>query len=73
MTTIHVAQRSAMRTIFAFPASAERTSRTIRWMELSSPTRVASMSKAPNWLTVPEATSSPTVLSTGRDSPVMTA
>ena len=42
-------------------------------MELSSPTLVARISKAPNWLTVPLDTSSPTVLSTGRDSPVMTA
>ena len=40
-------------------------------MELSSPTFVASISNAPNWLTVPLDTVSPTVLPTGRDSPVM--
>ena len=42
-------------------------------MELSSPTFTASISKAPNWFTVPLDTSSPAALSTGRDSPVMTA
>ena len=42
-------------------------------MELSSPTFTASMSKAPNWLTVPLETSSPSFLSTGIDSPVITA
>ena len=42
-------------------------------MELSSPTLVASMSKEPNWFTVPLDTSSPGPLSTGRDSPVITA
>ena len=42
-------------------------------MELSSPTLVAFISKVPNWFTVPEETSSPMVLSTGRDSPVITA
>ena len=57
----------------ALPASADRTKRIIRWMALSSPTLVAVMVKAPNWLTVPLATSSPTPLSTGRDSPVITA
>ena len=45
----------------------------MRWIELSSPTLVAFISKVPNWFTVPEETSSPTVLSTGRDSPVITA
>ena len=40
MTTIQVAQRSASRTILAFPASADCTSRIMRWMELSSPTLV---------------------------------
>ena len=73
MTTIQVAQRSARPTILALPASADCTSRIIRWMELSSPTRAARISKAPNWFTVPLDTSSPTVLSTGRLSPVMTA
>ena len=73
ITTIQVAHLSAIPTIFAFPASADCTSRIIRWMELSSPTLVARISKEPNWLTVPEETSSPTVLSTGRDSPVITA
>ena len=73
MTTIQVAQRSARPTILALPASADCTSRIIRWMELSSPTLVASISKAPNWFTVPLDTVSSTVLSTGRDSPVMTA
>ena len=46
MTTIHVAQRSAMSTIFALPASADCTSRIMRRMELSSPTFAALMSKA---------------------------
>ena len=73
MTTIQVAQRSARPTILALPASADWTRRIIRWMELSSPTLVASISKAPNWFTVPLETVSPTVLSTGRDSPVITA
>ena len=73
MTTIQVAQRSAMPTILALPASADCTRRIIRWMELSSPTFAASISKAPNWFTVPLNTSSPGPLSTGRDSPVMTA
>ena len=72
MTTIQVAQRSARPTILAFPASADWTSRIIRWMELSSPTLEASMSKEPNWLTVPLETGSPGPLSTGRDSPVIT-
>ena len=73
MTTIQVAQRSARFTILALPASADWTRRIIRWMELSSPTLVASMVKAPNWFTVPLATSFPSPLSTGRDSPVITA
>ena len=73
MTTIHVAQRSARPTILALPASADCTRRIMRWMELSSPTFVARISNAPKRLTVPEATSSPTVLSTGSDSPVITA
>ena len=73
ITTIHVAQRSASPTIFAFPASADCTSRIMRWMELSSPTRDARIVNAPNWLTVPLDTSSPALLSTGSDSPVMTA
>ena len=45
----------------------------MRCIELSSPTFVARISNAPNWLTVPLETSSPTDLSTGSDSPVMTA
>ena len=73
ITTIQVAQRSARPTILALPASADWTRRIIRWMELSSPTLVASISKAPNWFTVPLETSSPGPLSTGRDSPVITA
>ena len=44
----------------------------MRCIELSSPTRVARMSKLPKRLTVPEETSSPAALSTGRLSPVMT-
>ena len=72
-TTIQVAQRSASPTILALPASADWTSRIIRWIELSSPTFVARISKAPNWFTVPLETSSPGPLSTGRDSPVITA
>ena len=73
MTTIHVAQRSDRPTILALSASADWTRRIMRWLELSSPTFVAFISKAPNWLTVPEETSSPTPLSTGSDSPVITA
>ena len=72
ITTIQVAQRSARPTIFAFPASALCTRRIIRCMELSSPTRVARISKEPKRFTVPELTSSPADLSTGRLSPVMT-
>ena len=72
-TTIQVAQRSASPTILALPASADWTSRIIRWIELSSPTFVARISKAPNWFTVPLETSSPGPLSTGRGSPVITA
>lgn len=64
ITTIQVAQRSAMPTIFALPASADCTSRIILWMELSSPTLVAFMVNAPNWLTVPLDTESPGILST---------
>ena len=73
MTTIHTAQRSARFTILAMPASADCTRRIIRRMDESSPTRVAAMSNEPNWLTVPDDTSSPGPLSTGRLSPVMTA
>ena len=73
ITTIQVAQRSARPTMRALPASADCTRRIMRWMELSSPTLVARISKAPYWLTVPLDTSSPTVLSTGSDSPVITA
>ena len=40
---------------------------------VSAPARVTSTSIAPARLFVPEKTSSPTVLSTGRDSPVMLA
>ncbi len=73
MTTIQVAQRSARLTMRALPASADCTRRIMRCRELSSPTLVASMVKAPNWFTVcrwPPRPPSP--LSTGRDSPVMT-
>ena len=73
ITTIQVAHRSARPTILALPASADCTRRIIRWMELSSPTREASISKAPNWFTVPLETGSPGPRSTGRDSPVITA
>ena len=59
ITTIHVAHRSARLTIFALPASADCTRRIIRWIELSSPTFDALISKAPNWFTVPLDTSSP--------------
>ena len=48
ITTIQVAQRSASPTILAFPASADWTRRTIRWMELSCPPGWQSMSKEPN-------------------------
>ena len=73
MTTIQVVHLSARPTIFAFEASADCTSLIIRRIELSSPTFTAFMSKAPNWFTIPLETSSPTVLSTERDSPVITA
>ena len=73
MTTIQVAHRSASLTILAFPASADWTRRIIRQIELSSPTLEAFISKEPNWLTVPLDISSPGPLSTGRDSPVITA
>ena len=73
MTTIHVAQRSDRPAILALSASADWTRRIMRWMELSSPTFAAFISKAPNWLTVPEETSSPMPLSTGSDSPAITA
>ena len=72
MTTIQVAHRSARRTILALPASADCTSSIMRASELSSPTRWARMSNAPNWFTVPLFTSSPGALSTGSDSPVIT-
>ena len=48
ITTIQVAHRSAIPTIFALSASADWTRRIIRWMELSSPTLDAFMSKEPN-------------------------
>ena len=48
ITTIQVAQRSAMPTIFAFPASADCTKHIMRCMELSSPTLDARISKTPN-------------------------
>ena len=73
MTTIHVAQRSAMPTIFALPASADCTRRTMRWMELSLTHARGAHLEGADWLTVPLITSSPTHLSTGRDSPVITA
>ena len=69
--TIPVAQRSMMRTTGVLAASADSTRRIMRCSELSSPTRLACMSNAPSWLTVPLNTSSPTPLSTGRDSPVI--
>ena len=75
MTTIHVAQRSAMPTILALPASADCTRRIMRWMELSSPTRVAA-SHLEGAELVDRAAGSPRrprPLSTGRDSPVITA
>ena len=72
MAMIQVAQRSASLTILAFPASADWTRRTMRWMELSFPVLAAFMSKVPNWLTVPLETSSPASLSLGRGSPVIT-
>ena len=48
VTTTQVAQRSARPTILALPASADWTRRIMRWMELSSPTFDARMSKEPN-------------------------
>ena len=69
--TIQVAQRSAVRTMGDLSASASCTSLIIFSSELSSSFFVALISKTPNWLIVPERTSSPMVLSTGTDSPVM--
>ena len=50
--------------------SASCTRRISFCRELSSPTFVAEMSTEPKRLTVPQKTSSPSPLSTGRDSPV---
>ena len=72
ITTIQVAQRSARPTIFAFPASALCTRRIIRCMELSSADARRAHIEEPKRFTVPELTSSPADLSTGRLSPVMT-
>ena len=61
-----------MRAIGAFFFFASSTIRISFCSELSSPTLEAQMSTVPKRLIVPPKTLSPTVLSTGRDSPVIT-
>ena len=71
--TMRAAQRSAMRWIGAFFASASRTSRIRREIVFSAfglETRIVS---APDWFHVPASTASPTNLSTGTLSPVRLA
>ena len=70
MTTIHLAQRSAVFTILDLPASAFSRSLAMRAMVLSSPVRSTRMSMEPYMFTAPPDTVSPTVTSTGTDSPV---
>ena len=69
--TSQLAQRSAMRCMGACLFSASCTMRISFCRELSSPTFVAVISMEPNRLMVPQNTSSPIPLSTGRDSPVI--
>ena len=66
------AHLSAMRWTGAFLRSASFTRRIIFWSDESSPAFVTRIVMAPNRLIVPEYTSSPTALSTGSDSPVIT-
>ena len=69
--TSQLAALSAMRCMGACLFSASWTMRISFCRELFSPTLVAVMSMEPKRLMVPQKTSSPTPLSTGRDSPVM--
>ena len=61
---------SAIFAIGAFVAAASLTMRIIWESVVSSPTRVASQRKKPDWFTVAAETASPTALSTGMLSPV---
>ena len=72
MGTSQLAQRSAMRCIGACFSSASCTMRMSLCRELEAPASFTSTSTEPKQLSVPQKTSSPTFLSTGRDSPVMT-
>ena len=69
--TSQLATLSAIRAIGAFLFSASSTIRISFCRELSSPTLEARISIVPKRLIVPQKTLSPTVLSTGRDSPVI--
>ena len=70
--TSHVAHLSARDTMGALFASASSASRIIRWSELSPQARSARMENVPNRFVVPLVTASPSFLSTGMLSPVMT-
>ena len=69
--TSQLAALSAILCMGACRFSASCTMRISFCRELSSPTFVAKISMEPKRLIVPQKTSSPTPLSTGRDSPVM--
>ena len=62
--------RSAMRCTFALPVWASSTRRPRRASSVSAPTRVTSTTRRPLALMVAPTTRSPTVTSTGTDSPV---
>ena len=66
-----LAALSAILAMGAFFSSASCTMRISFCRELSCPTFVARISTDPKRLMVPQNTSSPTLLSTGRDSPVI--
>ena len=70
--TSQLAALLAMRCMGACLFSASCTMRMSFCRELSSPTWVAAISMEPKQLRVPQNTSSPAALSTGRDSPVIT-
>ena len=69
--TTQAASRSASRCTGAGEACAARTVSMICPYEDSAPTRTARTSIAPVWLIDPAYTLSPTVTSTGMDSPVI--
>ena len=69
--TSQLAALSAIRAIGAFLFSASSTIRISFCKELSSPSFEARISIVPKRLIVPQKTLSPTVLSTGKDSPVI--